>query len=341
MDLFRRLFSKTSDEMPSQNSSEEDDKTQKPAGTGKIDEPKNEEPEEIADEIDQADPSTLPITAEQRRTAQNIADGVTQPLSPEVLIANTNSRLTFGQTTDVGLVRNNNQDSALTMFFTSASVDDHPDFGLFIVADGMGGHHDGEKASAITTKTLASLVTQNVYMPMLHEQDVPPISEALVEAVQKSNDEVIRYVPEGGTTVTSIAVVGDLIYVAHVGDTRAYIITAEGIEQITRDHSLVQRLIELDQLTQEEAKNHPQGNVLYRALGQNENVEVDTLTRRMPANSRLLICSDGLWGMIDDDVIHNIAMNTPDPQEACDRMVATANTNGGTDNVTAILLKLS
>ena len=125
-----------------------------------------------------------------------------------------------------------------------------------------------------------------------------------------------------------------------MGDSRAYLIQQDGIEQITRDHSVVQRLIELDQLLPEEAETHEQRNVLYRAIGQNDDIEVDILRRRLPSNSYILLCSDGLWGMVSDADIHNIVINTDDPQEACDKLIALGNTNGGTDNISVLVLKL-
>lgn len=270
-----------------------------------------------------------------------IADGATRPLPMETVISSRNNHLMFGQSTDVGMVRTNNQDSALSYFFTSRSAEERPDFGLFIVADGMGGHHDGEKASAMTARIVASQVTLNIYLPILsgeNDANRPPITEALISAVQKANSDVIAHVPEGGTTLTAVAVVGDLAYVVHVGDSRVYLITKDGIEQLTRDHSLVRRLIELDQITEAEAADHPQKNVLYRAIGQSESLEVDTLTRRLPPNSHLLLCSDGLWNQVESKEIIDIVLNNFNPQEACDKLVALANTRGGSDNITAILL---
>ncbi len=345
MDLFRRIFGKTSEEMPIESGvAVTADDVKAPQSDDEKVTVDLSDPNVTAElpNLDDIDPKTRPVYV----PPSSVVDGVTQPLNQEVLaISNAaGGHLVFGQMTDIGLVRNNNQDSVLSFFFTSGSVDDYPDFGLFVVADGMGGHVEGEKASAITTRTIATHVAKSVYLPMISgvgNTEIPPISEALMEAVQKSNREVIEQVPDGGTTVTAIAVMGDLAYVAHVGDSRAYLMTSEGIEQITRDHSLVQRLIELNQLTRDEAESHPQKNVLYRALGQNDNVEVDTLTRRLPANSRLLVCSDGLWGQISERDLYELAMNHADPQEACERLVALAKTNGGTDNITVIILKLS
>ena len=271
------------------------------------------------------------------------ADGATRPLPEETLIAFLgNGHLTFGQASDVGMVRTNNQDAAHSFFSTSRSADDRPDFGLFIVADGMGGHHDGEKASAITISTVATQVMTTILTPMLagETENTPPITEALTTAIEKANAEVIKHVPDGGTTLTCAIVIGDLAYIAHVGDSRIYLITKDNMEQLTRDHSLVQRLIELDQLTPEEAAEHPNKNMLYRALGTNELIEVDTITRRLPPKSRLVLCSDGLWNQVDGKEILEVIKQTPSPQEACNKLVALANKHGGVDNVSVVLLHM-
>jgi protein phosphatase len=286
-------------------------------------------------------------SAANKRTQSGIlkvADGVTRPLPPDVLIEQSGyEHLAFGQATDVGMVRTNNQDAAFSLFTTARSSDDWPDFGLFVVADGMGGHHDGEKASAIASRVVGSQLTEKLYVPLIvgdERQSQTPVTEAMVDAILKANNEVVNKVPDGGTTMTVVTVIGDLAYIAHVGDSRVYFIQRDKIEQLTRDHSLVQRLIELDQLTEEEAADHPQKNVLYRALGQNDAIEVDTLTRRLPPHTRILLCSDGLWNQVSDDEILDIVNMNTNPQEACRKLVSMANTRGGLDNVTVILLQL-
>mgnify|MGYP000895637822 CR=1 FL=1 len=319
MDLFRRLFSQS-------NASQETPSDAVPA--------KTETPEPTP---------TAPLNPLASDVMVTVADGATRPLPPETVIASSNEHLSFGQATDVGMVRTNNQDSVLSFMSTSRSSAQRPDFGLFLVADGMGGHHDGEKASALTANTVAAYIMNHVFLPMFNgddDADRMPITEAMISAVQKANSDIIIKVPDGGTTLTAVAVIGDLAYVAHVGDSRVYLVTKDGIEQITRDHSLVQRLIELDQLTREEANVHPQKNVLYRALGQSETLEVDAHTRRLPPNSRLMICSDGLWNMLSEYEITEIITKHPSPQEACDKLVALANAHGGTDNITAIVLRI-
>lgn len=335
MDLFRRLFSQpSSDEVQEEPAQEEPDTTP------------NAEDQVVTAPLNMNDiGKTQELTALEDEDEVSLADGATRPLPLESVISARNEHMIFGQTTDVGMVRNNNQDSVLTLFHTSRSADEQPDFGLFIVADGMGGHHDGEKASAMTARLVAAHVATNIYLPMLNNngtdnEDRPPITEVLIDAVQKANASVISKVPEGGTTLTAVAVIRDLAYIVHVGDSRVYLITDDGLEQVTRDHSLVQRLIELDQLTVEEAADHPQKNVLYRAIGQSESLEVDAITRRLPPNARLLLCSDGLWNQVEDKEIGEIVMSHTNPQEACDKLVALANTRGGTDNITTILLQL-
>jgi protein phosphatase len=131
------------------------------------------------------------------------------------------------------------------------------------------------------------------------------------------------------------------MFVAHVGDTRLYLINDTSIEQLTRDHTLVQRLVELGQITPEEAKDHPKRNVVYRALGQNDELEVDTLMRRLPPGAHILICSDGLWGNISDDELREIVRKqTLSPQEACNKLVALANERGGSDNISVIIVQM-
>jgi PPM family protein phosphatase len=251
--------------------------------------------------------------------------------------------LVYGFNSDVGAVRTNNQDSMFSMFSASLSAENLPDFGLFVVADGMGGHHDGEKASAVASRIVADHLFKNFYMKALQSNsndDMPIISEVLVEAVEKANQAVSSTVPDGGTTVTAAALLRDMAYIAHVGDSRAYLFSKGSMDQITRDHSLVQRLIELDQITPDEALTHPHRSVLYRAVGQNETIEIDTATRRLPAGSRLMLCSDGLWNMVPETLLIDLVNRYPNPQEACDKLVALANERGGNDNITIILVQM-
>ncbi|MBI5960552.1 MAG: Stp1/IreP family PP2C-type Ser/Thr phosphatase [Chloroflexi bacterium] len=295
----------------------------------------------VANKSDTAPAAPVPT----KEMAQTKVEVGTRPLPPlEVVVPVPGQRLQFGQLSNVGMVRSNNQDSILSIVASTTSNDQLPDFGLFIVADGMGGHLEGERASAIATRIVARHVISEIYGAILDQQmndpERPSIAEVLRAAVQKANDAVTEEIPDGGTTVTVTVVLGDMAYIAHVGDSRAYMITDDGIEQITRDHSLVQRLIELDQLTPEEAPDHPQRNVLYRALGQSDSLDVDAITRRLPPRARLLLCSDGLWNMVSEDHIQAVLAKHHQAQTACEELVKMANDRGGPDNISMIVVQV-
>jgi serine/threonine protein phosphatase PrpC len=167
------------------------------------------------------------------------------------------------------------------------------------------------------------------------------IQEMMKESTLDAHNEVLKNVPGGGTTLTAVLVLGDQITISHIGDSRAYAITSEGkMKMLTQDHSLVMRLIELGRITPEEAAVHPQRNVLYRALGQADSIELDIITYILPVSSYLLICSDGLWGVVDDDEISEIITTSSSPNVACKRMIEAANSAGGPDNITALLIQM-
>lgn len=248
-----------------------------------------------------------------------------------------------GWSTDVGRQRQHNEDAILV--FEANQEGDHslPPFGLFILADGMGGHRAGEVASSTATRMVARHILQQIYLSVLSQRDhdagQPSISEVLVEAVNLANTAVATAVPGGGTTLICALMLGARVYIANVGDSRAYVVAPDYMEQITRDHSLVDRLVEMGQLTTAEAANHPQKNVLYRAVGQGGVLEVDTFVRSIAPEQHLLLCSDGLWGMVDQKEIVHIIAEAPFPQAACDALVAAANRAGGKDNISVILVE--
>jgi serine/threonine protein phosphatase PrpC len=255
-------------------------------------------------------------------------------------VALPSKHLTYGVTSHKGMVRPSNQDASFALLSAQQGAQALPDFGLFVVADGMGGHEDGARASAIAVRTISQHVLQNFYLKRLADDDDLYIGEILTAALEKANNAVARETPEGGTTVTVAVVHGKIAYLAHVGDSRAYYITQDGIVQLTKDHSLVQRLIDLDHLTPDEAAMHPQRNVLYRAIGQNESLEVDSFMKPLEDGSRLLLCSDGLWNMVDEERIRQVVSSALTPQAACDQLVELANERGGSDNITVILVQL-
>ena len=249
--------------------------------------------------------------------------------------------LTVAKISDIGQIRERNEDAYLAVDLTLQNDNGLVPLGLFVVADGMGGHQKGEIASSLAAQVSARHIMQDVFLPFLssnEEHSRRPINEALIQAVQAANFAVYQQVPEAGTTLTLALVFGQKVYVAHVGDTRAYSFTQATLHQITQDHSLVARLVELGQATPEEALTHSHRNVLYRAIGQAGSLEVDTYLQPFPGSSCLLLCSDGLWGMVSDEEIADTLMYAPNPQQALERMVAVANQKGGDDNITALLV---
>jgi PPM family protein phosphatase len=253
--------------------------------------------------------------------------------------------LRMGRASDVGRVRARNEDALLTI--ESQFDGDAPlaPFGVYIVADGMGGHLAGEVASSLAARVVAQQVMRDVYTPYVLQTsptpDQVPLTIALEAAVEAANQAVHAQVPDSGTTLTCALVIDGHAYLAHVGDSRAYLYYNQYLQQVTKDHSYVDKLVELGQITSEAAAAHPQRNVLYRAVGQGEQLEIDLHLIDLPIGARLLLCCDGLWGMLPDSIIQAILASAETPQEACTELIAAANEAGGRDNITAIIIERS
>lgn len=252
-------------------------------------------------------------------------------------------RLLVGHASDVGLVRTHNEDASLLIESIFQGDQAEETVGLFVVADGMGGHQAGEVASALAVRMVASYLMQDIYIPYLrqasHQADQLPLTEALQQAVEAANLAVHEQVPGSGTTLTCALIINTRVFLAHVGDSRAYLYYNQTLKQITRDHSYVDKLVELGQISVEAAAVHPQRNVLYRAVGQGEQLEIDIHLLDLPGGSRLLLCSDGLWGMLSDAVIQAVLASARSPQDACQALIAAANEAGGRDNITAVVVE--
>ena len=225
----------------------------------------------------------------------------------------------FGSRTGIGCLRDHNEDSLVVT----------PP--LFAVADGMGGHAAGEVASEIAVRVLSELAPEH------------PDVEALGRAIEEANRAVIQAAREGrgrqgmGTTMTAAMLEGERLVIAQVGDSRAYLLHQGKLQQLTRDHSLMADMIEAGQLTPEEARTHPQRSVITRALGSDAHLHPDIYEINVETGDRLLICSDGLSGMIFDDQIENTLRRVQDPQRCASQLVNEAIAAGGHDNVTVIV----
>jgi len=253
-------------------------------------------------------------------------------------------QLIVGCAQSVGKQRDHNEDAIFTLTTTLTSDSSNIPFGLYIVADGMGGHQHGEVASSIAIRTMAGYIVRKLYTPLLNPRPSPPeesLLEIMQEGVQEAHRAITKQVPGGGTTLTAALILGNQMTIAHVGDSRAYLISVDGqIEALTRDHSLVKRLVELGQITTDEAAVHPQRNVLYRALGQGEPFDPDINSIQMPESGYLLLCSDGLWGVVSEPEIQHLVHDSSTPEQACYNLVEAANAAGGPDNISAILIRL-
>lgn len=271
--------------------------------------------------------------------APTIQLGSSQPIARP----STSTGLKVGRASDVGHVRDHNEDVLLTLETSQLGDQAIEPLGLFVLADGMGGHQAGEIASALAARVVAYHLTNAILRSYLFNEardaSQPPLSEALVSAVEAANKAVHDQVPGGGTTLTCALILGGRAYLAHVGDSRAYLWTDNRLRQITKDHSLVDRLVELGQISSGEAQSHPQRNVLYRAVGQGEALEVDTYVEPLPDRYRLLLCCDGLWGMVGEDQLAQVLRSAATPQAACDQLIETANAAGGQDNITAVVVE--
>lgn len=254
--------------------------------------------------------------------------------------------LTVGRRSDVGRKREANEDSLLALDFHCANRSTYRAAGLYVVADGMGGHEGGEIASGMLVRHLARLAAAEWLPSAVDVAEAQLDSSAwLISAIQRANAGIFEWAHEAGyemgTTVVAALVAGNRALIAHVGDSRAYRVSAAGIDQLTVDHSLVESLVLTNQISREEARNHPQANVIYRTVGDQPQVVVDLIDVELAAGDRLLLCSDGLSGMLTDDVIQRICMAEASPQAACDALVAAANEAGGEDNCSVILIELS
>jgi PPM family protein phosphatase len=230
--------------------------------------------------------------------------------------------LRVGARTDVGRVREGNEDSFMV---------DEP---LYAVADGMGGHQGGEVASNLALEILGRLTLED-------SGDTAP---NLADAVREANRAVLDKASTDpglhgmGTTLTALVAGGNRVFLAHVGDSRAYLLRDGRMEQLTEDHTVVEGLVQEGRLTRQEAEIHPQRSILTRALGVDGDVEVDERSQEVHEGDRILLCSDGLTGMVPEQEIERVLAELEDPQRAADALVEAANDAGGQDNITAVVL---
>jgi PPM family protein phosphatase len=229
----------------------------------------------------------------------------------------------FGHSTHVGLRREHNEDT----YYADA------DMGLWLVADGMGGHENGEVASALARDTLVAQIERG---------------ESLARAIQVADEEIIKHSNKRtqalpmGTTIAAIRLVQDQFEVAWVGDSRVYMYNGSGLKQVSQDHSYVRELIEQGAISPEQARTHPHRNVVTQALGVTDpqSLRVETVAGELTQGSQILLCSDGLTEEVDDAAIAAVLSREDlSAQECVDHLILAALDGGGSDNVTVILLR--
>src|SRR6188768_1721632 len=250
-------------------------------------------------------------------------------------------KIRYAAKTDVGMKRTHNED-----YFTL--IEDEQ---LFIVADGMGGHASGEVASKMAAETIGEFYQrtredEDATWPYKMDRSLSYIENRLVCGIKLANLRIfetsnrdLRY--KGmGTTIVSCLVSGDKIYVGHVGDSRVYRVRDGGIAQLTRDHSLLEDYKEAKpDMTEEEERNFPHKNVITRALGMRETVQVDIRGFQIESGDIYVLCSDGLSGMVTDEAIRGVVQNAKSLERSVAELVDQANRHGGTDNITTLLLQ--
>ncbi|HEX9060117.1 MAG TPA: Stp1/IreP family PP2C-type Ser/Thr phosphatase [Clostridia bacterium] len=241
----------------------------------------------------------------------------------------------FGVKSDRGIIRELNEDSYnLITGYPNVPV-------CFIIADGMGGHNSGEVAS----RTAVDSISNSILQQGEALSDESKIQETIENIIYKANSEIYELSKQQvqnsgmGTTLILSVIVNKKLYIGHLGDSRVYVVRDGMMERITTDHSYIEELIKNGSISRQEALNHPQKNLITRALGCFEQIEVDTFSCNVKDNDIFLMCTDGLTNMVDEETIKDILERYDDPEKACEELVREANARGGEDNITVIVFK--
>lgn len=233
--------------------------------------------------------------------------------------------------TDVGQKRSENQDY---VFASEQPIGNLPN--LFVVADGMGGHNAGDFASRCAVNVLVESVKKDM--------SFNPI-KIIRHAIERANEQVYQQAQEDpnkagmGTTLVVVTIVGHYAYVANVGDSRLYLLDDHEIIQISKDHSWIAEMVRRGEISSEEAKNHPDKNIITRAIGAGSSVDIDFFDVQLEEDNQILMCSDGLSNMVEDEMMHQILTSPLGIEQATRHLVGLANENGGRDNISVIVIE--
>ncbi len=235
-----------------------------------------------------------------------------------------------GAKKDTGKVKKNNED----WYIIDESI------GLVLVADGLGGHQAGEVASRLGAETIQEIIKEK----LADHQANPDIETVLREAINHAHEKILAHAASDsdlsgmGTTVVLSLFQYDKLYIAHVGDSRAYLINSKGLTVLTEDHSIVAGLIRTGKITEEEARTHKMKHIITQCLGSKENISPEIKSFSLEKEDILLLCSDGLTDMVEDQVIEKVVLRKRNNLQSCaDKLIKLANKKGGRDNITVVL----
>lgn len=234
---------------------------------------------------------------------------------------------------DIGLVRHTNQDACKSGSFTSDSA-------WAVVCDGMGGANGGNIASGLAVEKISGQILSSYHEGMTDNFIKNLITSAIYNANLTIHDQSLTDVALSGmgTTVVAAIIFGGIAHIAHAGDSRAYLITADDIKQLTIDHSMVQQMVDNGDITEQQAKKHPQKNIITRALGVESSIQIDYCENEFSSDCRLLICTDGLTNYVDAAQIHGLSKQM-DASSLADKLVELAKNCGGSDNITVAIIE--
>jgi serine/threonine protein phosphatase PrpC len=283
---------------------------------------------------------TLPFTSEEVKTAPAF------PVAPIEQFTGRNMSLAVGTRTNPGIKRQHkpNEDSLFAAQGERIHNSNTEQFGLFVVADGMGGHANGQDASRLAIQTIVDRVLPKLSGSEQLTDD--GLTELLVDGVKEANLAVHQRNMEDradmGTTMTATLIVGATAYIANVGDSRTYLYRRpEGLKKITNDHSVVASLVEAGIIKPEDIYTHTKRNQIYRSLGEKPSIDVDSFIVLLKPGDELLLCSDGLWEMVRDPAIEQILGSVPDPMHSGNALIKAALEGGGDDNVSVIVVYIN
>ncbi|MFV9503175.1 MAG: protein phosphatase 2C domain-containing protein [Oscillochloridaceae bacterium umkhey_bin13] len=306
--------------------------------------------EDEATTIMEDDDPGLAAVLRQVRTGTITTTEALHDVLEHILAERTNPlalRQIVGAHSDVGIVRDHNEDSYLTLQLGLDNDGKRYGWGLYIVSDGMGGHAAGELASGLAIRAAADLIVTEYLNramqpdPIYHEASIKDlVRRAVIAANEAILSEARAQGNDMGATMTLAVVVGDRAIFGNVGDSRGYLLRDGSLRRVTKDHSLVQRLVDLGQIGADDVYTHPQRNAVLRSLGDRSQVEVDVFSERLRPGDAIFLCSDGQWEMTRDPEMERM-LNRPDEANlVCDMLISAANQAGGEDNITAVLVRM-